>query len=84
MNILPPGLIIHSITISNPSTPNATLPNPGPSEVPGPPVKWSLNTTGAVACGYVMQLLVYDLTIYNENKDRYWIPIDRGFCLMKS
>jgi hypothetical protein len=59
--------------------------NPGPTEVPGPPSPgegWSLDTTGATPCGYVIVLGVCDLTIYESYPyGRYCISIDQGFCL---
>ena len=75
----------YSIGIINSGIPivvdNHNLPAMGPTEILSP-VSWTWDSILTPPCGYVVQLLVWDLTIYDSNAvERYWVPIDQGFCV---
>jgi hypothetical protein len=70
--------------IPNPIQLGGGLANPGTKAVPPPGAPWSLSTKDAVPCGYVLQLIVWDLTIYNSAWDgRYYVEVLQGFCVSK-
>jgi hypothetical protein len=56
--------------------------NPGPDLVPYPGISWSLDTSNSTPCGYVIELRVWDRTIYDSTPyGRIYYPVERGFCL---
>jgi hypothetical protein len=68
--------------IPNPVVIAGGLPDTGPTEIFAPGIAWSLDTHNSTPCGYVIQLTVWDLTIYDSNPgERYSISVDKGFCV---
>jgi hypothetical protein len=67
----------------NPITVPSTIGFPV-TPVPPPGSTWSLKTNGAVACGYVVTICVYDRTVYNSDASNRLIRDSQvGFCLRK-
>ncbi|HTD56060.1 MAG TPA: hypothetical protein VK670_11805, partial [Silvibacterium sp.] len=56
-------------------TPTAPLPSAGNA--------WSLDTSGMIPCGYVVQLNVYDRSIVDSSPGLHnYTPASVGFCLL--
>jgi hypothetical protein len=51
--------------------------------VPSPGTNWTLDTSGAPGCGYVVRLRAFDRTVLDsgQNRDRFNAFKDQGFCV---